>query len=403
MKKYEYLSELEKRLSALPADARRDALNYYEEYFDAAGTDNEDATAAELGDPAEAARKILEGEGLTPDADPAVPESACGGAVPPAAPEPPAADPQPAPPRRSPKAKTMWLIFAIVIVAALLIQLAVLALSFAKPSGGTASMMTVPQTEEETAASVLVRNEDFYNEATAAEKSGITENADNATVQSSTIRFERRGFKNTTFYIDYGTVTVETSDAVTLPTLSYTNIHGDWFSCYTEETTNTLRVNYTVPANYDLSNDDVPQFTLTVPSPRSFTFDALHLEVDMGDVQFHGDVEADTVDVTVNMGNFSGQAVTAKAFSANLDMGNFDLDKLNGAQTTNVSVSMGNIGLSADGSAADYDLDMTTDMGKVTFNGLEQGDGYHARSNQEHPRSLILVVDVGDAVLTTER
>ena len=68
MKKYEYLSELEKRLSALPADARRDALNYYEEYFDAAGPDNEDATAAELGEPAEAARKILEGEGLTPDA-----------------------------------------------------------------------------------------------------------------------------------------------------------------------------------------------------------------------------------------------------------------------------------------------------------------------------------------------
>lgn len=363
MKKYEYLSELEKRLSALPADARRDALNYYEEYFDAAGTDNEDATAAELGDPAEAARKILEGEGLTPDD--ATPEETP--LTPPTASEPPAADPQPAPPRRSPRAKTMWLIFAIVIVAALLVQLAVLALSFAKPSGGTASMMTVPLEEEETAASALVRNEDFYNEATAAEKSSITENADNATVQSNTIRFERRGVKNTTFYIDYGTVTVETSDAVTLPTLSYTNIHGDWFSCYTEETTNTLRVNYTVPANYNLSNDDVPQFTLTVPSPRSFTFDALHLEVDMGDVQFHGDVEADTVDVTVNMGNFSGQAVTAKAFSANLDMGNFDLDKLNGAQTTNVSVSMGNIGLSADGSAADYDLDMTTDMGKVTF------------------------------------
>lgn len=75
MKKYEYLSELEKRLFALPADARRDALNYYEEYFDAAGPDNEDATAAELGDPAEAARKILEGEGLTPEADPAAPES----------------------------------------------------------------------------------------------------------------------------------------------------------------------------------------------------------------------------------------------------------------------------------------------------------------------------------------
>lgn len=167
MKKYEYLSELEKRLSALPADARRDALNYYEEYFDAAGPDNEDATAAELGDPAEAARKILEGEGLTPDADPAAPESARGGAVPPAAPEPPAADPQPARPQKhAPGAKTMWLIFAVVIVAALLIQLGVLVLSFAKP-GGTASMVFA-QAEEETAASSLVRTEDFYN-GTAAD------------------------------------------------------------------------------------------------------------------------------------------------------------------------------------------------------------------------------------------
>ena len=129
MKKYEYLSELEKRLSALPADARRDALNYYEEYFDAAGPDNEDATAAELGDPAEAARKILEGEGLTPDADSDAPESARSGAVP------PAADPQPARPQKhGPGAKTMWMIFAVVIVAALLIQLGVLVLRFAKPS-----------------------------------------------------------------------------------------------------------------------------------------------------------------------------------------------------------------------------------------------------------------------------
>ncbi|MDY6112157.1 MAG: hypothetical protein SPI85_05120, partial [Ellagibacter isourolithinifaciens] len=117
---------------------------------------------------AEAARKILEGEGLTPDADPAAPESARGGAVPPAAPEPPAADPQPARPQKhGPGAKTMWLIFAVFIVAALLIQLGVLVLSFAKPGGGTASMVVAP-TEEETAASSLVRTEDFYN-GTAAD------------------------------------------------------------------------------------------------------------------------------------------------------------------------------------------------------------------------------------------
>ena len=42
-------------------------VNCNEEYFDAAGPEAEDATAAELGDPADAARKILEGEGLMLD------------------------------------------------------------------------------------------------------------------------------------------------------------------------------------------------------------------------------------------------------------------------------------------------------------------------------------------------
>ena len=54
-------------LAPLPEQERQDALNYYEEYFDAAGPEAEDATAAELGDPADAARKILEGEGLMLD------------------------------------------------------------------------------------------------------------------------------------------------------------------------------------------------------------------------------------------------------------------------------------------------------------------------------------------------
>ena len=250
MKKYEYLSELEKRLSALPADARRDALNYYEEYFDAAGPDNEDATAAELGDPAEAARKILEGEGLTPDADPAAPESARGGAVPPAAPEPPAADPQPARPQKhGPGAKTMWLIFAVVIAAALLVQLGVLVLSFAKPGGGTASMVVVPTPmEEETAASGLVRTEDFYN-GTAA-----TEDADSGSpLEKMDFTAGLADAKNITFDIDYGAVTVVVDSGAAEPTLFCTNLRQDWFTfTNTGDNTSPVRVSYKVPANYNL-------------------------------------------------------------------------------------------------------------------------------------------------------
>lgn len=64
MRKYAYLAQLEELLAPLPAQERQEALNYYEEYFDAAGSEKEEQTAAELGDPAEVARKILEGEGI---------------------------------------------------------------------------------------------------------------------------------------------------------------------------------------------------------------------------------------------------------------------------------------------------------------------------------------------------
>lgn len=63
MNKQTYLAKLAQLLAPLPEQERQDALNYYEEYFDAAGPEAEDATAAELGDPADAARKIFGGRG----------------------------------------------------------------------------------------------------------------------------------------------------------------------------------------------------------------------------------------------------------------------------------------------------------------------------------------------------
>ena len=395
MKKYEYLSELEKRLSALPEAERRDALNYYEEYFDAAGTDNEDATAAELGDPAEAARKILEGEGLTPDdAAPGEPPL-----TPPTAPEPPAADPQPVPPRRSPKAKTMWLIFAVVIVAALLIQLAVLALSFAKPSGGTASMMTVPLEEEETAASVLVRNEDFYNEATAAE------DADNGSpLEKMDFTTGLADAKNITFDIDYGAVTVVVDSGAAEPTLSCTNLRQDWFTfTNTGDNTSPVRVSYKVPANYNLGKElgPEPEFVLSVPDANTFHFKRLSITVAMGDAEFDNSntIAADSIDLDLAMGNFTGSTVQAEQFTANISMGNFDLGLLAGVETAKVEAAMGDIGLTVDGRPDDYALDLQTSMGNVVFNGRTMSSTY--TQTAAAPRSVTLTAPMGDVVLTT--
>ena len=395
MKKYEYLSELEKRLSALPADARRDALNYYEEYFDAAGTDNEDATAAELGDPAEAARKILEGEGLTPDdAAPGEPPL-----TPPTAPEPPTADPQPVPPRRSPKAKTMWLIFAVVLVAALLIQLAVLALSFAKPSGGTASMMTVPLEEEETAASVLVRNEDFYNEATAAE------DADSGSpLEKMDFTTGLADAKNITFDIDYGTVTVVVDSGAAEPTLSCTNLRQDWFTfTNTGDNTSPVRVSYKVPANYNLGKEPgpEPEFVLSVPDANTFHFKRLSITAAMGDVEFDNSntIAADSIDLDLAMGCFTGSTVQAEQFTANISMGDFDLGLLAGVETAKVEAAMGDIGLTVDGRPDDYALDLQTSMGNVVFNGRTMSTTY--TQTAAAPRSVTLAASMGDVVLMT--
>lgn len=395
MKKYEYLSELEKRLSALPADARRDALNYYEEYFDAAGTDNEDATAAELGDPAEAARKILEGEGLTPDdAAPGEPPL-----TPPTAPEPPAADPKPAPPRRSPKAKTMWLIFAVVIVAALLIQLAVLALSFAKPSGGTASMMTVPLEEEETAASGLVRTEDFYN-GTAA-----TEDADSGNpLEKMVFTTGLADAKNITFDIDYGAVTVVVDSGAAEPTLSCTNLRQDWFTfTNTGDNTSPVRVSYKVPANYNLGKElgPRPEFVLSVPDANTFHFKRLSITAAMGDAEFDNSntIAADSIDLDLAMGNFTGSTVQAEQFTANISMGDFDLGLLAGVETAKVEAAMGDIGLTVDGRPDDYALDLQTSMGNVVFNGRTMSSIY--TQTAAAPRSVTLTASMGDVVLTT--
>ena len=139
MKKYAYLARLEELLEALPAEERQDALNYYEEFFDAAGAD--DSAAAGLESPEEAARKILEGEGVAPS-QPVPP-------TPPAAPEPPPLDePQSYPtsgttPRQPPRpfSRKGWLLFLVVLAVAFLVQLAVLVLFFA-PIGGSADMAT---------------------------------------------------------------------------------------------------------------------------------------------------------------------------------------------------------------------------------------------------------------------
>lgn len=75
MTKYEYLARLEQLLADLPPQQRRDAMDYYAEYFDAAGSEHEAETAEKLGDPESVARTILESEAEAAPAPEPAPET----------------------------------------------------------------------------------------------------------------------------------------------------------------------------------------------------------------------------------------------------------------------------------------------------------------------------------------
>lgn len=59
MNKYEYLSQLRQGLVTLPRDERDAAMSYYEEFFNDAGEENEQAVIASLGTPEALAQSII--------------------------------------------------------------------------------------------------------------------------------------------------------------------------------------------------------------------------------------------------------------------------------------------------------------------------------------------------------
>ena len=61
MNRREYIERLEQLLLVLPYEEREEAIQYYSDYFDDAGVENEDRVILELGSPEEVAAKIRAG------------------------------------------------------------------------------------------------------------------------------------------------------------------------------------------------------------------------------------------------------------------------------------------------------------------------------------------------------
>ena len=67
MNRIEFVGELKKRLRNLPFDEIKEAVDYYEEYFDEAGAENEQTALDELGSPSAIAAQIIASSAVKED------------------------------------------------------------------------------------------------------------------------------------------------------------------------------------------------------------------------------------------------------------------------------------------------------------------------------------------------
>ena len=426
MNKQTYLAKLAQLLAPLPEQERQDALNYYEEYFDAAGPEAEDATAAELGDPADAARKILEGEGLMLDsAQAAAGESSdAADTAQDAAPQPTGENPPTTKPELHGPAAIPPVMGVLLALAAVLVVVCVLLIGFfgvrRSSIADTAETFVVSAVEQSQDADPTTETPDSENveeSGTAAE--GSSDPVDDNNPHTMGMSFGSITPQDAVLDIDYGRLTIVIDPGATSAALHCENVYNKRFDVtYTENEPLTIR--YKVPANCDLSSEPEPEFVLSVPDTETFHFKRLSITSAMSDVEFDnnetitadsielnlamGDftcstVEAENFNATVSMGNFTGGLVQSSSFTAEVAMGNFDLGRLESSKICTVKAGMGNIGLTVDGKADDYTLDLQASMGEVAFNGKALGTSYNQTPTTA--RRVTLTAGMGDVVLTT--
>ena len=413
-------------LAPLPEQERQDALNYYEEYFDAAGPEAEDATAAELGDPADAARKILEGEGLMLDsAQAAAGESSdAADTAQDAAPQPTGENPPTTKPKLHGPAAIPPVMGVLLALAAVLVVVCVLLIGFfgvrRSSIADTAETFVVSAVEQSQDADPTTETPDSENveeSGTAAE--GSSDPVDDNNPHTMGMSFGSITPQDAVLDIDYGRLTIVIDPGATSAALHCENVYNKRFDVtYTENEPLTIR--YKVPANCDLSSEPEPEFVLSVPDTETFHFKRLSITSAMSDVEFDnnetitadsielnlamGDftcstVEAENFNATVSMGNFTGGLVQSSSFTAEVAMGNFDLGRLESSKICTVKAGMGNIGLTVDGKADDYTLDLQAPMGEVAFNGKALGTSYSQTPTTA--RRVTLTAGMGNVVLTT--
>lgn len=309
-----FLAALEQLLAPLPEAERKDALSYYEDYLDAAGPENEARAIAELGNPEEVARKILDEQ--TPAGSSAAPAS-------------------PAP-------RSRW---RMVLGGGLAVL--VLACFFFQHSKATPVQPVEPASSAADSSSV------------PADTVPLTIPADDLGESTLQIPLEKLD-QELKLSLNYGSVTFVTDPSLTsdkYATFQFDNFpHSPVLRTTGGDGRTTLT--FEMPENWQVA-EDAPEAMLTVTIPAD-ALTRLIISLETGDVRL-APMQLKTLTVALANGSLRAENLTVtRDLLVELPAGKCNIDHLSIAEYASIAATYC-IRLHLDGDPADYTTDARTD------------------------------------------
>lgn len=400
MTRQEYMQQLAALLAAMPEAERRDALDYYEEYFDAAGPEKEAQTIQELGSPQNVAEKIWEGTGAqfgTPMPDNSMPEQGSRR-------------------RKSP----VWIVLAV--LAILIVVLLVFIGSFKIVTKDQYSIAENATAEE-------VPPQETTGEATG----GATENMDESTdentetaitkesaksestnrLESSTMTLDAKQVQTMVLDLDCGEVAFVRSNAADEITVRFENFYSDWLERTVDESGFSVR--YKIPKGYISGSDPTPTLSIALPeieleqielnlnlgSADLGTLKAKSIQADLALGSLYADeLQTGQLDATLALGSAELGTVQAERVTIENAQGDVTISRLVGASQVQVTDQLGNIALTLGEKADGYSVQAACGLGSITVSGAKQASPYGA--NSKAANAVILDAALGDITLNFE-
>lgn len=396
MTRQEYMQQLAALLAAMPEAERRDALDYYEEYFDAAGPEKEAQTIQELGSPQNVAEKIWEGTGAqfgTPMPDNSMPEQGSRR-------------------RKSP----VWIVLAI--LAILIVVLLVFIGSFkivTKYQYSIAESATAEEVPPQEATGGATENMDESmdeNTETAITKESAKNESTNR-LESSTMTLDAKQAQTMVLDLDCGEVAFVRSNAADEITLRFENFYSDWLERTVDESGFSVR--YKIPKGYIFGSDPTPTLSIALPemeleqielnlnlgSADLGTLKAKSIQADLALGSLYADeLQTGQLDATLALGSAELGTVQAERVTIENAQGDVTISRLVGASQVQVTDQLGNIALTLGEKADGYSVQAACGLGSITVSGAKQASPYNA--NSKAANAMILDAALGDITLNFE-